>query len=152
MAKNLTMNVQIEGVQEALKSFRDLPKDTSNEMRDRAKKLAEALAGRVQSAARADDSPQAALMAGTVKARRDRVPVIAAGGARKVGRRKASAWALLFGAEFGSNRYPQFGKSHSGRKGSWLFGVADDNADMISREWNAAADAVIAKWSDGGGM
>lgn len=149
--KNLVMNVRIEGVEETLRAFRQLPKDANQELRDRSLKLARALADRSSSAAQSDPSPQAAALAGTIRARRDRVPVIVAGGSKRVGRRKVSAWKLLFGAEFGSNRFSQFGKSHQGRQGSWLFGVAEREASTIDREWNAAADEVAAKWSQGGG-
>lgn len=150
--RNLTMTVKIEGVEETLRAFRRLPKDANKELRERSMALAQALAGRVQAAAMADRSPQAALLVGTVRARRDRVPAIAAGGSKRVGRRRVPAWALLFGAEFGSNRFSQFRKSHQGRSGSWLFGVAEREGDMIDREWNKAADEVARQWSDRGGV
>jgi hypothetical protein len=146
--KTLTMNVRIEGVEAALRAFRKLPKDANNELRDRAKSLAQTLAGKVKAAAASDRSPQAALLVPTVRARRDRVPVIAAGGSKRVGRKKVPAWAVLFGAEFGSNKHQQFQKGHTGRKGSWLFGVADREQATIEREWNAAADEIARRWSE----
>jgi hypothetical protein len=148
---SLTMTVRIEGVEETLRAFRQLPKDANNELRDRAKSLAQTLAGKVKAAAASDPSPQAALLVPTIRARRDRVPVIAAGGSKRVGRKRVPAWAVLFGAEFGSNRFTQFGKPHSGRQGSWLFGVADREAATIEREWNAAADEVARRWATMGG-
>lgn len=153
MAKktSLTMNLRIDGARETLRAFRDLPKEANDELRDRAQALAQTLAGKVQQAARADQAPQAALLAPTVKARRDRVPVIVAGGAKRVGSRGRPAWALLFGAEFGSNRHRQFRKQHTGKDGSWLFPVADQHQELIDREWNAAADEITAKWAQGGG-
>lgn len=151
MAKtSLTMGIRISGARETLKAFNDLPKDANNELRDRSKKLSEMLADKVRQAARSDQSPQSALLAPTVKARRDRVPVIVAGGARRIGSRGRPAWALLFGAEFGSNRHRQFRKQHTGKDGSWLFPVADEHRDLIDREWNAAADEIAAKWAQGG--
>jgi hypothetical protein len=150
MAKktSLTMTVRIENLDATLKAFRQLPKDANNELRDRAKSLAQTLAGKVKAAAASDQSPQAALLVPTIRARRDRVPVIAAGGAKRVGSRRVPAWVVLFGAEFGSNRFTQFGKPHAGRQGSWLFGVADREQATIEREWNAAADEIAAKWGD----
>jgi hypothetical protein len=150
MAKktSLTMTVRIEGLDATLKAFNRLPKDANTELRDRAMSLAQTLAGRVKAAASSDPSPQAALLVPTIRARRDRVPVIVAGGAKRVGRRRVSAWKVLFGAEFGADQYKQFGKPHTGRQGSWLFGVADREQATIEREWNAAADEISAKWGD----
>lgn len=147
---SLTIRVTEEGVLDTLKALNRLPKDANNELRDRAQKLAESLVPKIQSAARADVSPQAALMAPLVKARRDRLPVIVAGGTKRVGRRRVPAWAVLFGAEFGANRFPQFRKAHTGRDGSWLFGVVESERTAIFRAWDQAADAVVRKFSDGG--
>lgn len=152
MAKHdLVMRVRITGVHETLDAFRKLPKEANAELRERSLRLAGVLAEAAKANARVDESPQAQSLIPTVKARRDRVPVIVAGGARRVGRRRRPAWALLFGAEFGSNRFKQFGKRHQGRYGTWLFRAADENEALIDREWNAAADALARKWSSGGG-
>lgn len=149
--KSLTMTVRIEGVKETLAKFRQLPKDASDEIRERSMRLAEVLAVKAQAAARSDVSPQAKLVASTIRPRRDRVPVIVAGGSKRVGRRRSPAWGVLFGAEFGANQYPQFGKPHQGREGSFLFPVVEENSELVEREWNAAADDVIARFTAGGG-
>lgn len=152
MAKSsLTMTVRIEGARETLRVFKDLPKEASKELRERSMVLAQSLATSAQSAARSDQSPQARLFAPTIKPRRDRVPVIVAGGSKRVGRRGVPTWAILFGAEFGSNSYPQFRKQHSGRDGGPLFQSVEREQDTIDREWNAAADEVIARFTAGGG-
>lgn len=152
----LTVDVNIDGVRETLAAFRALPKDANNELRTASLRLAELLAVKAKIAAIAD-SPLAALMAPTIKAVRDRVPVIQAGGTRRVGRNKAPASALLFVGEFGMNarsgwyardRYAlSMGyqhRPHGGKTGYWFFPMVEANAAMISREWNAAADQVLA--------
>lgn len=147
MAKTLTMTVRIEGAEDTLRAFRELPKDANNELRDRSMSLARLLAGRAVAAAQSDRSAQAATVAATIRPRRDRVPVIVAGGSKRVGRRRVPAWALLFGAEFGSNRFGQFGKPHGGRRGSFLFGTAEREASTLDREWNKATDEIARKWA-----
>lgn len=142
-------SLSMEGASETLRAFRQLPKDASQELRARSQRLSELLAEKAQQAASVDRSPQAKLVVPTVKARRDRVPVIAAGGARRVGRGNTPVWQVLFGAEFGADKWPQFGKPHQGRRGSFLFPVAEQNRELVEREWSEAADEITRKWGDG---
>ena len=148
---SLTMRVRIEGVRETLKALNELPKEANEQMRKAAMTMAEKLAVKSQQAALSDQSPQAALIVPTIKPRRDRVPVIVAGGSTRVGRRSVPAWKVLFGSEFGANQYPQFGKRHQGQEGSYLFPIVEANSELVEREWNAAADDVIARFTAGGG-
>lgn len=151
MAKTaFTLNLNVQGARETLQALRKLPKEASNQLRDASVELSEELAGRVRAAAHADRSPQSGLLSTTVKARRDRLPVIVAGGTRKLGSRKAPAWKLLFGSEFGSNQYEQFHKAHQGRRGSWFFPVVEAEQETIAQRWQAAADAVIASFGGDG--
>lgn len=158
----LTVKVRITGVRATLAAFRELPDDANAELRTRSKALAETLAVQVRGAAVAD-GPQSAMLAPTVKAGRDRVPVITAGGSRKVGRNRKPAGALLFASEFGMsgqsgwyNRPPYRGSSgrqwhaHAGRGSYWFFRTVEDNSARIDREWNAAADAIVRAWGRGG--
>jgi hypothetical protein len=144
----MTLNVRIEGVRETLAAFRQLPKEASNELRTAAGEIAQDLAVDAQAAGRAEGY-QAALVAGTVKVARDRVPVVQAGGTKRLGPRSAPAWRLLFGSEFGSNRFRQFPEVHQGRDGLWFFPTIEANAASISARWNAAADRTIAAFTKG---
>lgn len=163
MAKTaLTVTVRIDGLRETLQAFREMPKDANDELRDRSRELAQVLADRARAAGQAEGG-QAALVAGTVKAARDRVPVVQAGGTRKLGRHKAPAWGLLFASEFGMTRRsgwyasPRYGRStarqyqpHQGQQGIWFFPTVEGAQTEISRQWNQAADAIVRKFSDGG--
>lgn len=151
MAKRgLSVNIQIDGLKETLKAFRHLPKEATAELRDAATKVSQKIADKAKAAGRADSSPQSALVAPTVKAKRDRVPVVQAGGASRVGRNRVPVHKVLFGSEFGSNRFSQFHRPHQGRQGAWFFPVVEDNAALIDREWNEAADTVVRRFSAGG--
>lgn len=158
----LTVSVSTSGVRQVLKAFAKMPKEASDQLRDRSVALSENLARDVAGAARAHGG-QAALMAPTVKAVRDRVPAIAAGGSKRVGRHKTPAHALLFASEFGMNRKsgwyaaPQYRFSrgrqyapHVGRHSYWFFSTVELHEPEISREWNHAADAIIRAFARGG--
>lgn len=142
----LTIKMKITGVKEILSALRDMPKDAQNEIRDGSVRLAEKLAGKARSSSTTTGSPQGILLASTVKAVRDRVPVIQAGGTKRVGRNDKPAWKILFGVEFGSLDYIQFQKLHSS-EGYWLFPLVRRENDTIEREYHQIVDAVARKWA-----
>ncbi len=155
----LVVTLRIQGVRETLRVLSLLPKEASSELRKASERVADGLAGRIRSAA-AGQGSQAAALARTVKARRDRVPTVQAGGTTRIGRRRAPAYRLLFASEFGMNRRsgwyanPRYSGStgrqyrpHRGREGYWFFPTAEADQPRIDREWNTAADAVVDRWS-----
>lgn len=159
----LTVTVRLDGLRETLDAFRHLPDDASKELRDRSVKLAETIAEKVRAAGKSEGR-QAAAVAATVRPARDRVPAVQAGGTRRLGRRRAPAFGLLFGSEFGMNRrsgwyaaprfegtgrYSQY-KPHRGQRGYWFFPTVEGEQDRINREWTQAADAVVRRFSEGG--
>lgn len=146
-SRTLTVNVRIDGLRETLRAYNRLPKAASDALRDQSLELARAFARKAQMAATADEAPQSRLLVPTIRATRDRVPVVQVGGTKRVGRNRAPAWAVLFGAEFGSNRFPQFGRVHSGRRGYWFFPLVEENADDIAKAWRKAADDILRAWS-----
>jgi hypothetical protein len=152
---SLIVSVRIEGVRDTLAAFRKLPKDANTALRKASLTIAEAVATEARAGAVAEGA-QAALLAPTVKAVRDRVPAVQAGGTKRVGRKRAPAYKLLFAAEFGMNRRsgwysdPRFEgsegrqfKPHQGQKGLWFFPSVEAQQSRISREWNEAADEII---------
>jgi hypothetical protein len=145
----LTVNVSTAGVRETLRAFNALPKDAANELRNASLDLARELAASATAAGVAEGS-QAALVATTVKASRDRVPAVTAGGTKRLGSNRKPAWKLLFGSEFGSNRYTQFPRAHQGSDGIWFFPAIEANAPRIAARWQEAADAVIRAFSTRG--
>jgi hypothetical protein len=138
--QSLTIKLHILGVRETLAAFRKLPKEASNSLREQSMRLAASLAQHVSGEARAD-SPQSALMAPTVKAIRDRVPAISAGGTSRVGRNQKPAFKILFGSEFGARRYKQF-RPHLGTGSYWMFRTVQHNEAELSAAWGRVADAI----------
>lgn len=150
MASNtLTVKFHLEGYKETLAAFRELPKDASKSLREQTLKLSEALAEGIKEAARRDVSPQAELLIPTVRARKDRVPNIRAGGVKRVGSNKVPAYKVLFGAEFGSDRFKQFHKPHNGTEGSWFFQSVERDQDQISQAWRTVANDIVSAFTQG---
>lgn len=151
MAKtSVTVKVTISGLRETLRAFQELPADASKRLREESLKLAEELAVKARAEGMADAAPQSPLVAATVKAVRDRVPAIQAGGTKRLGRNRAPAYKLLFGSLFGSNFYRQFHRPHGGQDAYWFFPVVERNAGTISAAWNRAADEIVRDFSEGG--
>jgi hypothetical protein len=150
MAKTaLTVNVKITGLRETLRAFRELPKEANDALRDRSTELARTMATRVAAAGQSD-SPQSAAVASTVKARRDRVPVIEAGGTQAVTSSRVPAWKILFGSEFGARIWRQF-RPHVGKGSYWIWRTVERNQAEISEAWNKAADDIAVAFSRGPG-
>jgi hypothetical protein len=140
----LLVTIHIDGLRETLAALRKLPKDASDELRTAALEISRELAAAAK-ASGAREGSQAAAVAKTVKAARDRVPVVVAGGNRKLGRNKKPAFKLLFGSEFGANRLEQY-RPHLGRGSYWFFRTIEDEQVTIQARWLEAADAIIRKF------
>lgn len=155
----LTVKIRITGVRETIRAFNEVPKDANNELRDGSMKLAQALAPKMAAAGRSQGA-QAASVASSVKARRDRVPVVVAGGAKRVTKNRASAGALVAASEFGANgRYGWYAlpwfrgargrqyKPHRGAASYWFFRTAEENTGQIERAWTEMAERILEKWA-----
>lgn len=163
MAKTaLTVTVRIDGAREVLRALSVMGKDAQNAIRDHSQKIATKLAVKVRADVAVHGGPQGVLVAQTVKAVRDRVPVIQAGGTKRVGRNRAPVYGLLFGSIFGMNgRSGWFSaqkyagdsarqyRPHRGQDAYAFFPVIDNSGAEISREWMAAVDEVVRKFGEG---
>lgn len=140
-AGSVTISVKIRGAREIVRAIGRLGKDANREIRDKTLAISKDFATWAQADARAEGR-QAAILAPTVRARRDRVPAATVGGRRKVGRRRAPAGALVFGSIFGASAYRQF-RPHRGQNSYWFFQTAEERQPEIERRWLEAADEVI---------
>lgn len=100
------VSLEIDGLQETLKAFgkleRDLRAEANGELRDAADRCASGLVVALVSAASSSSTPVASRVARSIKVKRDRVPVVAIGGAAKVGTGKSGqAGSLVWGSEQG---------------------------------------------------
>jgi hypothetical protein len=146
-SQSLTVSISVYGVRETVAAFDKLPRTARREIAESNLAIAQSLVPRLRFEA-ATLGGQGPLLGPTVTALRDRrVPVISAGGSTPVGRNRKPAYKLLFGFEFGSDRYGQF-RRHLGGGGSyWLFRTVFDNQAEMMRKWFKATDRIIAEWS-----
>ncbi len=88
---------QLRGVSKSLRT------NASGELRDAAGTTAEGLVAALQSGA--GGTPQAGLVAGTAKVKRDRVPAVQIGGTQRVGHRGTVVAKIFWGSERGGRNF-----------------------------------------------
>jgi hypothetical protein len=104
--------IRIENLNAVLRSLNRMPKEASDGLRDEAQAIARDIVTRAQGAAA---TPQQRLAAASMRARRDRVPVIVAGGRKRLpvtssrkrrgpNTQRQTYGDIFFGAEFGGSR------------------------------------------------
>lgn len=156
----LDLRIRLDGAQETLKAFRALPKEASTELRDASLNLSRILAAKIADAGRAQGG-QAALLAGTVKAKYDRVPAVKVGGTMGLGRHRTPAWRLLIGSEFGHggqggagrgsrNFAPHGFPARHSPQGIWIFPTVRENEGEIGKAWLEVADEIVQRFTAGG--
>ena len=136
----------LDGIAGLNRALRALPKEASAELRDASQEIA----GEVADKARAKASGMggaAAKVAPTIKARRDRVPVVAMGSKKRIERGRSgdrqTVGDLIWGAEFGGrgrNTTQQF-LPHRGQDGYFLWPAVRE-ADIGERYSEALLDAL----------
>ena len=148
-------STKIEGLPETLRAFKQLDKGASDAAKQEAMKIAEVLAARIRARAPSDKRYQNLVV--SVKAGKDRVPVIRIGG-RQTPRVSGGAGPaqLVIGMEFGADqsgpngwrfppRTPRFGR---GNQGYWIFPTARTSQTEIIKMWFDAMDKIINEWSE----
>ena len=106
---------------------------------------------------------QAAIVAQTVRANRDRLPNVTIGGAKGRASGGANAGQLLFGNEFGGERnaygnktaFPNGGyrfperspREGRGNKGWWIFPSLVEMQPTIRKRWEEAVNKVMDNWA-----
>ena len=151
MAARMTFT-SVEGLNKAL---RRLPKDATARLRDASKDVASKVAADAQRRASAEGGI-AALVAPTIRASRDRVPVIRMGGTQKLPT-SGGDWErsrdgdrqtigdVMWGAEFGALAYTQF-KDWTGNDegaGYFLWPAVRGDSEWIQKRYGEALDDAL---------
>jgi hypothetical protein len=129
----------VEGLNRAL---RKLPKLATVQLRDASQDIARDVAG-IASSRAAGAGRGWSLLGPTIRAGRDRVPVIRSGGSRRIPGRKGSRQVvgeLLYGTEFGGRRQPRTRQflPHLGTRGYVLYPTIRGEDANIDRRYSAA--------------
>jgi hypothetical protein len=153
--ERVAIGFEIEGMRDTIRAFNKLDKDGKNAARDEVKKIAELLAARIRAKAPSDKRYQN--LAVSVRAGRDRVPVIYIGGRATP---KVSGGGgpreLIIGMEFGADQTgpnawrfpPRTPKLGRGNAGYWIYPTVKASQDEIIRLWFDAMDRIIEEWSE----
>lgn len=130
------------------RKLRALPKEASAELRDASVQIAEHVAAEARANALGVGRSYS-LLAPTIKARRDRVPVVAIGGSARIPGRtgdRQTLGDLLWGSEFGGRGRPttqQF-LPHLGTVGYALWPAVRAHSEETQEEYSAALDRALA--------
>jgi hypothetical protein len=149
------VQVQVEGLNETLRAFNKYGKDANRELRQAAGQHVDRIVEMLNTAA-ANAGKGAALSAGSVKRKSDRVPALTAGGSRKVrsSTGKVTAGDVFFGFEFGGGARPttqQF-PPWLGRTGYWFWPLLRREMPALRRAYLQTLDELAAKWAAGGNL
>jgi len=140
----------VQGLKRALGK---LPKEASDELRAASKGIALDVAQEASSRARGLH-PAARLVASSLTASRDRVPVVKLGGSRKLpphsgGRarngKRQTVGDIIWGAEFGGGGKPRSRQfpPHRGRDGYFLWPTVRENSKGIQAAYSRALDKAL---------
>jgi hypothetical protein len=132
----------IEGLNDVLKAFRQLPKEASKELRQASKTIAERHMAPAWRDAALGAGPWGEQIAASVKAASDRVPAVKIGGNRKVFSGGATATMVRWPSSTGTARdsFAPFEATN------WLQDVRSYQGPAL-QEWGQAVDRIVAKWS-----
>lgn len=143
MATAKVFDSYVEGLNEVLRGFRNLPKEASKELRSASKSIAERhMVPAWRNAALYGAGPWGQVIADSVKAGSDRIPVVRIGGNHK---------ALSGGGTPNMVRYPSDSGQARGsfapfEQTNWMDRVRAYQAPAL-KEWGLAVDRTVAKWS-----
>jgi hypothetical protein len=146
----------IEGVNATLRAYSKLGKEARAATKTEVMKVAQLVADRTAAAGRARGGRDA-LVAGSAKARRDRVPIVEYGGKGLAGVSGGATFTdLVYGMEFGANQDgpngwrfpPRTPKKGRGNEGYWIFPTARTMGPEIAELWFQALDRIAEEWGD----
>lgn len=140
------VGIGVKGLRTTQRKLRELPDNARDNIISASRKIATVVGD--QAALRFTAlGHQGPLVARTVRSTKGSVPTIKVGGSRKLGKNKKPAYKLLYGTEFGSNKYKQFHAAHTGRTGRALYPTIRDRADYMYSQWKAAADKTLEEFA-----
>jgi len=152
-----------------LKALNQMDKEANLELKNDVQSISAWTAGEIKRAAYAHPffPKQAAIIAPTVRANRDRIPNVTIGGSKGRFSGGAVSGQVLFGNEFGGDRnaygnktaFPNGGyrfpkrsdRVGRGNAGYWIFPTLKAAQPEITQRWKDAVTDIFRKWGEGPG-
>jgi hypothetical protein len=148
MAQARNVELYVEGLNDVLRAISRLPKEAQNELRGASAEIARSdMAPAWRNAALYYAGPWGSRIADSVRVKRDRVPAVSIGYAKRVFSGGASSIMVRFPADKGrqgksGNRVPEaFGEGSD-----WISRVRGYQPEAM-RKWGRAVDDIVRKWS-----
>lgn len=127
-----------------------MDKEANTDLRNEVSSISKWSAqGIIASSYEAPYPDQAARVASTVRANRDRIPNVTIGGAKGRYSGGAVAGMTLFGSEFGARgTFPNGGRRFpfKDKRGLWIYKALREMQPEITRRWKQAVDKVLDNW------
>lgn len=143
MATAKQFDTYVEGLNEVLRAFRNLPKEASADLRTASQRIADRhMAPAWRDAALSGAGPWGQVIADTVKAKRDRVPAVSIGANRKRFSGGATANMVRWPSDTGVRR----GSFAPFERTDWMSRVRAYQPAAL-QEWGRAVDQIVRKWS-----
>jgi hypothetical protein len=171
MADKVTIKMQpdLSQMRDLLKALNQMDEDSKKSLKEDVTSISNWTATGIKMAAyiSAPMPRQAAVVAQTVRANKDRIPNVTIGGSRGRVSGGANAGILLYGNEFGSDRnlygsaglFPNGGykfptrtpREGRGNRGYWIFPTLKAMQPEITRRWKESVEKVLDNWNKGSG-
>jgi hypothetical protein len=155
VAERVKVGVQAEGVRETIRAFNKLDKEGKDKAREKTKQVSEYLARKMRGSA--PPGKRYAALEQSLKAGKDRVPVIRVGG-RQTPRVSGGGGPaqLVIGMEFGADQSgpnawrfpPRTPKRGKGNAGYWIFPTATREQNSVVKLWQDSLEPVIREWAN----
>jgi hypothetical protein len=148
VAQTKVFDTYVDGLNEVLRGFRALPKEASAELRTASQAVADKhMAPAWRNAALNYAGPWGQVIADSVKVKRDRVPAVKIGGARKKFSGGASPTMVRYPSDKGNQgRAGDATPSAFGQGTSWMANVKQYQGGAL-QEWAKAVDQIVLKWN-----
>lgn len=148
MAQTKVFDTYVDGLNDVLRAFRALPKEASAELRTASQAVADKhMAPAWRNAALNYAGPWGQVIADSVKVKRDRVPAVNIGGARKKFSGGASPTMVRYPSDKGNQgRAGNATPSAFGEGTSWMANVKQYQGGALE-EWAKAVDQIVLKWN-----
>lgn len=148
---------EVDGLRDTLRMMRSLPKEAQKELRAEVQRVTDGHAAVIRSAMGGWPDRRVQALSSSVRAAKDRTPVVNIGTARRLPLEgNPRGLDVLYGAEFGANvtgrnawrfpaRTPKLGR---GNVGYTIFPALRDRQPQIARDWESAVLRTVRAWSN----
>lgn len=141
-------SAKVKGLDETLRVLNRMDKEAKKGFRAEVQKMTERHAAALRQAGAGSSDPRVRHVATTAKAKKDRLPTVTIGSARKAPiAGAATATQLVYGTEFGASGRSWW-RFQPGPQ-PWIFPTLSRRHKQIVNEWEAVVNDFMKQWVKG---